>query len=179
MKRAAILLVFAGAGCAGYLPRMAAPPGTEPTGFYEDRSRPDLALLEFRLARYFASSERPYETVCAGLGWRQRDDFLRKAVPLSPQVETRLLARFPDLKPFETCVPDNSGYRDRVTGRPAAMFDVHELECETPIRCSAYAGSLANGPHGWSPYWAEWRGEQWRIRRRKLDIIVTGGGPGE
>ena len=50
----ALLLAIGCAACTPSLPRYAVPSDAAATGVYEDRQRPDLALLEYRLAKYFA-----------------------------------------------------------------------------------------------------------------------------
>ena len=167
-----LLAILAGA-CTATLPRHAVPADAAPTGFYEDQQRPDLALLEFRLARYFALGDRPYETVCAGDGKfsPHKPDALPK--PLDPAVERKLLRRFPALTPLGGCKREGLSIIDTDTGVEAAVFDVHELECESAVRCSAWGGYYANGQHGWSWYWLDWNGSEWIISRRVMEIVLT------
>ena len=163
MKRAlAMAFVAFLAGCNLALPRYEASSISRETGFYDDPDTPDLALLEYRLANYFARSERPYSTVCAAAG-RQTPGQQPKR--LHPAVEERLLARFPDLSPLTECVVQPVGYRDADTGSAAAVFDVHDVACETPSRCTAWGGSLGNGPHGYSWFELRYRNGEWEIRR--------------
>lgn len=173
--RPIISLVFLSlcAACAPALPRYTVPQNAVTTGFYEDRQRPDLALLEYRLAKYFAWDGRPYETVCAvGSGIDPHEPASLPA-PLDPSIEHKLLRRFPALSPSENCEREGLSIKDSDTGVEAAIFDVHELECETPVRCSAWVGYYANGQHGWSWYWLDWNGRKWKISMRDLEIVLT------
>ena len=169
----AVLIGFATlaiAACTATLPRYAAGPGETATGFYEDPQRPELALLEYRLAEYFATELRRYGTVCAAAVDRQREP-----APLAPAVEARLLARFPGLSPLTRCVKDGIDVRDVQTGTAAAIFDVHELVCENPETCTAWAGYYANGPHGWRWFTLDFKNGSWRFARKEMDIVLTGG----
>lgn len=159
--------------CSPYLSRYAVPAGAEPTDFYEDQSRPDLALLEYRIAKFFAAQSRPYTTACAVAVQIEPHDPDSEAIPLDQEIEARLLARFPDLKPANQCKREGLSILDRETGEPAALFDVHGLDCETQPDCSAWAGYYAYGTHGWSWYWVEWRDGMWTIRPRKSEIVLT------
>ena len=172
-KLLAVLLVTSCAACAPFLPRYAVPQDAAPTGFYEDQQRPDLALLEFRLANYFARSEKPYETVCAVDGSEMQSSKQQEPVALDADVERKLMRRFPSLTPASGCKREGLSVKDRDTGVEAALFDVHELECESAVKCSAWGGYYANGPHGWSWYWLEWNGREWKIRPRDLGIELT------
>ena len=171
--RSASLLALLLAGCAGYLPSYPLLPDAVPTGFTTDPGYPERALLEYGLARQFARPLWEYDHVCAVETRLNPSDPHSAAVPFPPDVEAVLLARFPGLSPADTCVRDGLDIRNASTGEPAALFDVHELECETPKRCSAWVGYYANGPHSWRRYWIEWRDGEWRIRPRKSDIVVT------
>ena len=167
------LLVFSSLASCSNLPRYPVPASAMPTGFYENRDTSGLALLEYRIARYFAQSDRPYPTVCAAAVQRGEGNDKRDPAPLSPEVEDRLLARFPGLSALIHCKRAGVGYEDGRTGAAAAVFDVHEIECRSSDLCSAWAGSLGDGPHGWSWYWIEWKRGAWRFRERPLDIVVT------
>ena len=173
--RGIALLLLAGliAACAPSLPRYAVPTGAAPTGFYEDQQRPELALLEFRLANYFARDDRPYETVCAVDGSQTRSNKQPEPVALDAEIERKLLRRFPTLTPAGGCKREGLSVKDSDTGVEAALFDVHELECESAVKCSAWGGYYANGQHGWKWYWLEWRGGEWKIRERDLGIVLT------
>ena len=167
------MATFLFAGCTAYLPRYALPVGAAPTGFNEDPNRPDLALLEYRLARYFVQQQLPYPTVCA-VG-NKLDLVKEESQPLAldPQVEQALLARFSGLSPASRCKREGLRIVDRETGVAAAVFNVHDLDCDTATKCSAWAGYYGAGPHGWSWYWLTWDGREWRIRRREMDIVLT------
>ena len=167
------LFALACAACTPSLPRYAVPEDAAATGFYEDQSRPDLALLEYRLARYFAWDERPYETVCAVAGKVDPSRQDSVAVPLDPAIERKLLRRFPMLTPSGGCKREGLSIINSDTGVEAALFDVHELECETAVRCSAWGGYYANGQHGWNWYWLDWNGREWKITPRDLGIVLT------
>ena len=172
-KFLAVFLLAVCAGCAPSLPRYAVPEDAAPTGFYEDQQRPDLALLEFRLASYFARDDQPYETVCAVDGSDAQSSQQDPPVPLDPATERKLMRRFPSLTPASGCKREGLSVKDSETGVEAALFDVHELECESAVKCSAWGGYYANGQHGWSWYWLEWNGREWKIRPRDLGIELT------
>ena len=172
-KLIAVFLLAVCAGCAPSLSRYAVPTDAAPTGFYEDQQRPDLALLEFRLAKYFARDDRPYETVCAVDGSDVQSSQQDPPVQLDPATERKLMQRFPSLTPATGCKREGLSVKDRDTGVEAALFDVHELECESAVRCSAWGGYYANGEHGWSWYWLEWNGREWKIRPRDPGIVLT------
>lgn len=161
------------AACTSVLPRYGLPSGATPTGFYEDRSRPDLALLEYRIAAYFAQARRPYASVCVTAQRIAPSDPDSKIVPLDPAIERRLLARFPELTPSGSCKRVGRSIVDETTGERAALFDVHDLDCESQTRCTAWGGYYADGPHGWSWYSLDWNGSAWTIRRRELEITPT------
>ena len=174
MRRLLALLLAVGcAACTPSLPRYAVPSNAAATGFYEDRQRPDLALLEYRLAKYFAREERPYATVCAVDGRDSQTIQEKRIVPLDPAIERKLLRRFPMLTPSGGCKREGLSVKDSDTGVEAALFDVHELECESATRCSAWSGFYANGQHGWSWYWLDWNGREWKISKRDLGIELT------
>ena len=161
------------AGCNAYLPRYALPAETAPTGFYKDPNHPNLALLEYRLARYFDQKQPPYPTVCA---IRYKLDFAdaeSQPVPFDPHVEQALLTRFPGLSPASQCKREGVRIVDRETGAAATVFDVHDMVCDTATKCSAWTGYYGAGPHGWSWYWLIWNGREWQIRRREMDIVLT------
>ena len=94
-------------------------------------------------------------------------------IPLDPAVERTLLRRFPSLTPSGGCKREGLSIKDTDTGVEAAVFDVHELECETATRCSAWAGYYANGTHGWNYYRLRFERGQWRIRLEDLGIVLT------
>ena len=169
----AFLLAASCAACAPALPRYSVPQDAAATGFYENPQRPDLALLEYRIAKYFAWDERPYQTVCAVDGSKVQGSRQEALIPLDPGVERTLLRRFPSLTPSGGCKREELSIKDSDTGVEAAVFDVHELECETATRCSAWAGYYANGTHGWSWYWLDWNGREWKISKRYLGIVLT------
>ena len=172
-KLLAILLDTFCAACAPFLPRYSVPRDAAHTGFYEDQQRPDLALLEFRLAKYFARGDTPYETVCAVDGGEMQGSKQQELVALEADVERKLMRRFPSLTPASGCTREGLSVKDRDTGVEAALFDVHELECESAVKCSAWGGYCANGSHGWSWYWLEWNGQEWKIRPRDPGIVLT------
>ena len=172
-KVLAVLIVTLCAACAPSLPRYSVPPDAAPTGFYEDQQRPDLALLEFRLASYFARDDRPYETVCAVDGSEMQSSQQQVPVALDADIERKLLRRFASLTPASGCKREGLSVMDSDTGVEAALFDVHDLECESAVKCSAWGGYYANGQHGWKWYWLEWRGGNWQIRERDLGIVLT------
>lgn len=168
-----LMLAILCAACTAHFPRYPLPDDAAPTGFYEDRSRPDLALLEYRLAKYFAQGDPPYEAVCTTA--EQISPHLQDSmpVPLDPAIERKLLRRFPSLTPAGGCKREGLSIIDSDTGVQAALFDVHDLECESAVKCSAWGGYYANGQHGWSWYWLDWNGKEWKISRREMEIVLT------
>ena len=173
--RLAVLVgTLALAACTGHYPRYAVPAGAVETGFYDDPTAPAQALLEYRLAEYFATEPRRYGTVCAAASDAYAVDRQREPAPLAPTVEARLLARFPGLSPLTRCVKDGIDVRDAQTGAAAAIFDVHELACENPETCTAWAGYYANGPHGWRWFTLDFKNGSWRFARKEMDIVLTG-----
>lgn len=163
------------AACSPYLERYATVLPEVETGFYSDIDTPRLALLEYRLAEYFARDERPYEVVCAASTRLTVHEPWSRSEALDPETERTLIARFPTLSPLSRC--EREGPRDIVasdTRQPAAIFDVHDFSCETPDNCLGWAGYYANGQHGWSYYRMRFERGEWRIRREELDIQLTG-----
>ena len=144
----------------------------------DDPDHPELALLEVRLAEHFGKFGATPPTTCAGFTPGTSID-RRKLGALSAEDEQRLMLRFPDLAPFDRCKPIDNGpgtkfFVDSITGEPAAMFDVHQLECSSPTRCRAYAGyTLDQQRNGWRFYEARFADGKWRVRKQDLDIIVT------
>ncbi len=122
--RAGVLgfLAFATASCSPYFARSTAPAGAEPTGFYEDQARPDLALLEFRLVQYFDKSDRRYETVCAVAANIRSPVPDSVIVPLGKEIEQKLLLRFSGLSPASQCKREGLAIIDRDSGADAALF---------------------------------------------------------
>ncbi len=159
--------------CARELPRYAAGPDALATGFYEDIDTPRLALLEYRLGRYFAQRDRPYEVVCASQERPSVASGITERLPLEPEKELALLKRFPGLSPLTRCKTRGNDIIAADTGVPAAIFDVNDFTCETPDECLGWGGYFANGQHGWSYYRMRFRDGAWRIRREELDIVVT------
>jgi len=172
----AAVAVWSLAACSSTLPRYPLTPGAEPTGFYKDAAHPELALLEYRIAKYLATRSRAYGTICAAAAQPDRMNPASQPVPLDPAIERKLLTRFPALAPLSRCTRENLGYSDEETGAAAAVFDVHELVCEGQGRCSAWGGYYANGPHGWSYYSLSWSNRGWRIKPKDLGIVLTGRG---
>jgi len=177
MRAFAVLAVvaFSFSGCTTYLPRHPLGSDAIPTGFYDDQTRPALALLEYRIGKYLAEDRRPYQTFCAVAVQFDRSNPASTPSPLDPSIERKLLARFPELSPSAECKREGPAYVDETTGAPAAVFDVHELECANPTNCSAWGGYHASGLHGWSFYELKWRRSSWAIRPKDLGIVLTGG----
>ena len=159
--------------CTGYLPRFAATDGALETGFYLDRAQGEWALLEYRLADYFSRSEQPYEVVCAAAERAASVAGRRQPEPLEPAIERLYLQRFERLSPLSRCKVHGRGYVAADHDAPAAVFDVHDFECETANLCFGWAGYHADGPHGWRYYRLEFKDGEWKIRPQELDIIVT------
>ncbi len=172
----AVFLALSCTACSAYLPRYEPPKGAFATGYYENIQTPRLALLEYRLGNYFAQSKRPYPVVCAAAANVDPHDAASQARTLDPDVELKLIARFPGLSPLSRCEREGLDIVASDTGQAAAIFDVHELVCDTPTACLAWAGYYANGQHGWSYYRMTFEGGEWRIEREELTIITTAGG---
>ena len=173
----ATLALTALAGCTTYLPRYEPQEGAFATGYYENIQTPRLALLEYRLANYFAQSKRPYPVACAAAEGIDLYNEASRARPLDPEIELKLIARFPGLSPLSRCERDGLDIVASDTGQPAAIFDVHELVCDTPTVCLAWAGYYANGQHGWSYFRMTFAEGEWRIEREELDIVLTAADP--
>ena len=137
----------------------------------DDPIRPDLAMIELRLAEHFAAaanSAEPLPTTCAGL---KQYDGLRG---FPDNLERRLLKRFPRLAPFDRCVKQGDWYVDSITGEQAAMFDAHQMDCDRPTYCTGWAGFMGPKPKsGWRFYEARYVDGKWRIKRKELNIILT------
>lgn len=137
----------------------------------DDPARPELALLELRLAEHFAKLGDAAPTTCAGLG---QYDAQR---PLAGELETRLILRFPQLAPFDRCERKGKAFFDSITGEPAIMFDAHEVECQRPDLCTGWAGFLSHErSSGWRFFEARYRDGYWQVKRKELDIVLTGAG---
>lgn len=167
-------VAFSFSGCTTYLPRHPLGADALPTGFYGDPTRPALALLEYRIGKYLAEDRRPYQTICAVAMQFDRSNPASLPSPLDPSVERKLLARFPQLSPSGECKRDGLAYVDEATGTPAAVFDVHDLDCVNPANCSAWGGYYAYGVHGWGFYELKWHRSGWAIRAKDLGIVLTG-----
>ncbi len=176
MRNALLLtaLALATTACSPWLPQYALDQGATATGYYRDIQTPKLALLEYRIADYFASRKRPYAVVCAAAARIAPHDPASQPRPLDPQVEQILLARFPGLSPLSECRRDGLDIVAASSGMAAAIIDVHEFSCNKPDECLGWAGYYANGEHGWSYYRMRFERGEWRIKRERLDIIVTG-----
>ena len=169
-----IVAILSLSGCSTWLPRYSVGDARE-TGFYTSPQDGRYALLEYRIAHYLSfADDRPYRTICAAWLNMAPHDPASRPLPLQPDTEEALLARFPELSPLERCVREGVGYADGATGAPAAVFDVNEFECETAERCTGWAGYLADGRHGWRYYEMEYSKGEWRIRPKELDIVLTG-----
>lgn len=159
--------------CTPFLPRYAPASASVETGFYEDIASPKLALLEYRLGKYFAQGERPYEVVCAAERGMESANPASLPVALDPEVELKLIRRFPGLSPLARCQRQGLDVRAADTGAAAAIFDVNEFACQASDECLGWGGYYANGPHGWSYYRLRFEGGQWRIRPEDPGIVLT------
>jgi len=171
-----VVIACSTSACTSTLPRYPVGVGARSTGFYTDPARPELALLEYRIARYLAAKRRPYATICAVAMQFDRSTTRGDAVPLDAALEGRLLARFPELSPSTVCERHGLAYVDRRTQAPAAAFDVHELLCSGPSSCTAWGGYYALGEHGWGYYELRWRRDGWSIGPKDLGIVLTAPG---
>ncbi|KLE35725.1 hypothetical protein [Aurantiacibacter luteus] len=137
------------------------PPGGEPGALPSLAARQDaprLAMMEHVLARYFSADITDRPTVCAAVHEG------REAVALSPEDETALIARFPQLAPFARCTPTAEGWMDRETEEPALVHTIHGFTCPSATRCTGYASYNVRGAV--SPSYlltAEWRGGEWHF----------------
>lgn len=161
------------AACAPYLPRYTPAQKAFETGFYEDPETPKLALLEYRLAKYFAWKDRPYQVVCASAGDLIPSQPNSPPAPLDQEVELKLMKRFPGLSPLTRCKRQGIDVVASDTGVAAAIFDVNDFSCEAPDNCVGWGGYYANGGHGWSYYRLRFVGGQWRIAKEDLGIVLT------
>lgn len=162
---AVMLLATLPASCALPLNLQAA---RHPRSVAADPQAPELALLELRLERHFADQGNAPPTTCAALG-QYRD---QRALP--EPFEERLMLRFPRLAPFERCAWRGGEYSDAETGAPAVVFDVHDLACDNPRSCTAWAGfRQSDRVNGWRFYALEFA-DKWRVFRRELNIVQTG-----
>lgn len=149
-----------------------------PNTVADDPRHPELALLEVRLAEHFAKFAGTPPTTCAGFAPGTPVD-RRRVGGLADGEERRLMRRFPALAPFDRCSPvmhtdGTQFYVDSITGEPAAMIDVHGLDCTGPAECRGYAGyRLDETRNGWRYYVARFSDGKWRVREEELDIIVT------
>ncbi|MEZ5682243.1 MAG: hypothetical protein R3E14_13220 [Erythrobacter sp.] len=161
------------AACTPYLPRYAPAQDAFETGFYEDINTPRLALLEYRLGKYFAQKDRPYEVVCAASANISPSQAGSQPYPLDPEIELALIKRFPGLSPLSRCKRQGIDIVAADTGVAAAIFDVNEFSCETPANCLGWGGYYANGKHGWSYYRMRYERGEWRIKPEDLQIVLT------
>lgn len=159
--------------CAPYLPRYAPAQDEIETGYYEDINTPRLALLEYRLGKYFAQKKPPYEVVCAAAGNISPSQADSQPYPLDREVELALMKRFPGLSPLSRCKRQGIDIVAADTGVAAAIFDVNEFSCEAPDNCLGWGGYYANGAHGWSYYRLRFERGEWRIKPEDLGIVLT------
>ena len=172
--------VLAGLGALVALSACALPLNREfashPQSVAHDPARPELALLEYRLARHFASDKAII--TCAAVRRNDRDSYglaqSDKLSPLAPEVEAELLGRFAGLSPFARCRFDGAEVVDAQTGGPAIFFDYHELECEKPTLCAAWTGYYGGlKVNGWNYFELTFARGMWEIREKDLGIVLT------
>ncbi len=171
----ALVMLAALSACSAYLPRYAPAEGAFETGYYENIQTPRLALLEYRLGKYFAQKDRPYPVVCAAAAKMIPHIAASRPRPLDPDVELKLIERFPGLSPQSRCEREGLDIVASDTRQAAAIFDVHDFVCDRPTECLGYAGYYANGRHGWSYYRMTFADGQWRIEPEELNIVLTAG----
>ena len=174
MRRAMVIAAAMALGAC--MPALNHRLATDPGSVARDPESPEIALLEYRLARHFAAD--PDIVTCAAT--RLPDDPPRfiehgeRLRALAPETERRLRARFPRLSAFAECRTDSDGARSADETRPAIVFDYHELTCETPTRCTAWVGFFRDRTaNGWNFFEMKWDG-YWRIREADLGIELTG-----
>ena len=149
-----------------------------PNTVADDPHHPELALLEVRLAEHFAESGAAPPTTCVRFAPGPAS-YPERYGPLDDALERRLMLRFPGLAPRGRCVNGSTAggttfFVDGDTGEPAAMFDVHELACEEPTRCTGWAGYVLDPRrNGWRYYEARFVDGKWRVREADLGIILT------
>ena len=155
MRTAIILGMLALSACA------VTPPEGEPGALPSLAARQDaprLAMMEHVLASYFTADITDPPTVCAAV----HDG--REAVALSPEDETALIARFPQLAPLSRCTLTTAGWIDQETEEPALVHTIHGFTCPSATRCTGFASYNVRGAVSPSQLMtAEWHGEEWRF----------------
>lgn len=163
-RSAVVMLAALASGCTGVLN---ADLLRDEASIARDPAAPELALLEYRITRILAA--QPAQTVCAGI----RATTSEKVGPVAG--EARLLQRFAGLSPLSRCRQSEEGNFDTETGAAAMIVDVHELKCEAPDNCTAWAGFVESSRrNGWAYFRATFANGAWRIREEDLGIVVTG-----
>lgn len=149
-----------------------------PNTLAADPSHPELALLELRLAEHFGKFGAAPPTTCVRFA-AGPDSYPTPYARFDEGLERRIMLRFPDVAPYDRCVEARTVGRtkfhaDRDTGEPAAMVDVHDLQCETVTRCTGWAGYvLDERRNGWRFYEARFSNGKWRVREADLGIVLT------
>lgn len=157
MKRIVLAMTLAIAGCT-VTPAQPGPDRLAPLANRQDA--PQLAMLEHILGEYFSADITNPPTVCAAV----HDG--REAVALSPQDETALIARYPQLAPLSRCTLSPNGWMDDETEQPALVFTLHSFTCPSDTRCTGWAGYRSSQSNSMSElYTAEWRGSRWHFTR--------------
>lgn len=169
----AVLAVIDASACSQYLPRYKAANSAFETGFYENIENPRLALLEYRLGKYFAQQTFPYTVVCAAAERPSVITGITTYVPLGEETERKLIERFPALSPLSRCEAKGLNIIAADTGEAAAIFDVNEFSCGAADTCLGWGGYYANGQHGWSYYRMTFERGEWRIKPEDLGIVLT------
>ena len=135
----------------------------------QDAEAPELALLHYRLTRDAGLGKLAGATICAGIGQGTGSTAL-------PAAREEALVHAVDwVAPRSRCTlsPDKA-FVDAYTGTPAVVVDVHELACEAPGNCTAWAGFYRNPrENGWSFYRLRFERGAWQISEEPLGIVLT------
>lgn len=149
--------------CSSTLPRYPAKAPAVESGFYTDRSRADLAMIEYRVAKYLDWDDRPTDRICVA-SKQHLSAGTMVFTSFSEPVESAFYRRFPALEPLENCA----------VAADAAIFTVEVLECEQRSECSADVGYRI-GPRGYfNRYVATWKNGEWQLRYEPQPIVLTG-----
>ena len=135
----------------------------------QDRDAPELALLHYRLTRDAGLGKLAGATICAGIGQGT------ESAPLPEAREETLVHAVDWVAPRSRCkLSPEKAFVDAFTGTPAVVVDVHDLACEAPGNCTAWAGFYRDPQqNGWSFYRLRFQGGAWQISEEPLGIVLT------
>jgi hypothetical protein len=114
-----------------------APPSDITATFALDPGKPEQALLEHVLMRYFDDAEGAKPVVCLGRTVNG------KQVALAAEDAKRFGRLFPLAAPFDRCVWRDGHVVDIGSGNDALIFSVYGIECTNPRFCKAFGGWVA------------------------------------